>query len=63
MGTVEQVVLKRTLSVSFIAGLPADQRSEVEDEVRALIGRTPELARGGEVAFPYETSMYAYRKD
>jgi SAM-dependent methyltransferase len=63
VGPVEQVVLKRTLSVSFIAGLPADQRNEVEDEVRAFIARTPELAQGGEVAFPYETSMYAYRKD
>lgn len=62
VGTAEQVVLKRTLSVSFIAGLPADQRDEVEREVRALIARTPELARKGEVAFPYETSMFAYRR-
>jgi SAM-dependent methyltransferase len=62
IGTVEQVVVKRTLSVSFIAGLPAEQRNEVESEVRALIARTPELAGGGEIAFPYETSMFAYRK-
>ncbi len=62
VGTIEQVVIKRTLSVSFIAGLPEEQRSEVENEVRALIARTPELAKGGEIAFPYETSMFAYRK-
>jgi SAM-dependent methyltransferase len=62
VGTSEQVVLKRTLSVSFIAGLPAAQRSEVEQQVRALIARTPELAREGDIAFPYETSMYGFRR-
>lgn len=62
VGTAEQVVVKRTLSVSFIAGLPADRRAQVERQVRALIARTPELTGDGAVAFPYETSMYAYRK-
>jgi len=62
VGAVEQVVLKRTLSVSFVAGLDAERRGEIEREVEALIARTPELARGGEIAFPYETSMYAYRR-
>lgn len=62
VGTAGQVVLKRTLSVSFIAGLPADKRAEVERDVLRLIQQTPELAGGKEVAFPYLTSMYAYRK-
>jgi len=62
VGKPEQVVLKRALSISFIAGLPADRRRAVEQEVRAFIAETPELAHGGEVVFPYETSMYAYRK-
>jgi len=62
VGTAEDVVLKRTLSVSFVAGLPADERAEVEREVRALIARTPELAGGKQVAFPYMTSMHAYRR-
>ncbi|MEZ5865533.1 MAG: class I SAM-dependent methyltransferase [Geminicoccaceae bacterium] len=62
VGSAADVVLKRTLSVSFIAGLPADERAEVEREVRALISRTPELAGDKDVAFPYRTSMYAYRK-
>lgn len=62
VGTAEKVVLQRTLSVSFVAGLPADERAQVEREVRELISQTPELAGGKEVAFPYETSMYAYRK-
>jgi SAM-dependent methyltransferase len=62
VGPPEQVVLGRTLSVSFIAALPPEQQQEVERQVRALIARTPELAGRPEVAFPYETSMFAYRK-
>ncbi|MBU0659645.1 MAG: methyltransferase domain-containing protein, partial [Alphaproteobacteria bacterium] len=61
IGSPEQVVLKRTMSVSFIAGLPAIERHAVEREVRDLIDGTAELAGGREVAFPYETSMFAYR--
>lgn len=62
VGTAEDVIVKRTLSVSFIAALPATQRSEVEREVRDLIARTPELVGKDEIAFPYLTGMYAYRK-
>lgn len=62
VGPAEQVVLHRTLSVSFIAGLPAQERAGVEREVRALIARTPELADDGDVTFPYETRMVAYRR-
>jgi len=61
IGSAEQVVLKRTMSVSFIAGLPAIERHAVKREVQNLIEGTPELSGGGEVAFPYETSMFAYR--
>lgn len=62
VGTAEDVVVKRTLSVSFIAALPDNERAEVEREVRKLIAQTPELADGKPVSFPYETSMYAYRR-
>lgn len=62
IGGPEQVLVKRTLSVSFIAALPPDQRQAVERDVRALIARTPELANRSEIAFPYETSMFAWRK-
>ena len=61
VGGAEQVVVKRTTSVSFIAALPQAQREAVERQVRALIARTPELA-GDQVAFPYETAMFAYRR-
>lgn len=62
VGTVEEVIVKRTLSVSFIAGLPDDKRGEAEREVRKLAARTPELAKGERITFPYETGMYAYRR-
>lgn len=61
VGTAEEVVLKRTMSVSFIAGLPSDRRAEVERDVRELIERTPQLADPCVVEFPYKTSMYAFR--
>lgn len=62
VGSPEDVIVKRTLSVSFIAALPAQQQAEVERETRALIARTPELAGRAEIAFPYETVMFAFRK-
>ena len=62
VGSPEDVIVKRTLSVSFIAALPAEQQAEVEREARALIARTPELADRAEIAFPYETGMFAFRK-
>jgi SAM-dependent methyltransferase len=61
-GSPEQVIVARTLSVSFIAALPAEQQDEVARQVRALIAATPELAGRSEVVFPYETAMFAYRK-
>lgn len=61
VGTAEQVIVKRTLTVSFIAALPPEQQADAEEQVRALIARTPELAKGGDISLPYETSMFAYR--
>lgn len=61
IGPPEQVIVGRTLSVSFIANLPEPQRREAEQAVRSLIADTPELAGKAEIAFPYETDMYAWR--
>ncbi|TGD99832.1 class I SAM-dependent methyltransferase [Methylobacterium nonmethylotrophicum] len=57
-GTSEQVILDRTLSVSFIAALPEAERARVTQEVRYLIARTPDLAGRAEVTFPYRTHAY-----
>jgi len=62
IGSAEQVIIKRTLSVSFIAALPRERQQEVERRVRAFIADTPALAGQAEIAFPYETCMFAYRK-
>lgn len=62
VGSPEEVIVERTLSISFIAALPPEQRKEVERETRALIARTSELADKTSIAFPYETRMFAYRK-
>jgi len=62
VGHPEQVIVARTLSISFIAALPPSRQRDVEEQVRALIARTPDLAGRDEVAFPYETSFFAWRK-
>lgn len=59
VGPAEEVIVARTLSVSFIAALPAVEQERVAARVRALIAATPELAGRGEVAFPYRTTAYA----
>lgn len=62
VGRPDDVIVRRTLSVSFIAALPSELQAEVERDVRALIANTPELAGATEIAFPYETAMFAFRK-
>ena len=62
VGPVEQVVMDRTMSVSFIGKLPPEEQQKIRDELRALIDATPALNGGGPVAFPYVCSCYAYRK-
>ena len=61
VGPADQVVVARTLSVSFIAALPQDQQQKAEQQVRDLIACTPEL-QTPEVAFPYRTVMIAFVK-
>lgn len=61
-GRPEDVILQRTLSVSFIAAQPEPVRQRVEAEVKRLITSTPALAGRDEIEFPYETRMFSYRK-
>lgn len=58
VGTPEQVIVDRFLSVSFIAALPADERAVVEGRLRRLIAEEPTLARRETIAFPYETVAF-----
>ena len=56
------MVVKRGMSVSFIAALPKDVQREVEAKLRSHIAGTPDLADRDEVTFPYVTNMYWCRK-
>jgi ubiquinone/menaquinone biosynthesis C-methylase UbiE len=61
IGSAQQVIIDRTLSTSFIAALPPEEQRAVERRLWTLIEATPELG-GDQIAFPYDTAMYAYRK-
>ena len=58
VGTPQEVIVDRTLSVSFIASLPDPDRAEVERQLRALIATHPDLRGRETVAFPYQTRAY-----
>jgi SAM-dependent methyltransferase len=60
-GHVDDVVIGRTLSTSFIAALDRDAQATVLDQVKALIAKTPALG-GDEVVFPYVTKAYHCRR-
>lgn len=58
-GPVEQVVVDRMLSVSFIASLPAGEREIVADKLRAVVAAAPETAGRDEVSVPYRTFAFS----
>ncbi len=62
-GNPEQVIIDRAMSTSFIAALSDDERAQVRRRLRALIEKTPELARQERISVPYLTAMFAYRKE
>jgi SAM-dependent methyltransferase len=57
-GSPEDVIVHRVRSTSFIASLPEAARVEIDDEVRKLIDREPELSGKREVTVPYETAAF-----
>lgn len=57
VGSFEQVVLDRILSVSFVAALPEAEQALVADRLRALKDRYAEL-REPTIAFPYATEAW-----
>jgi SAM-dependent methyltransferase len=58
-GPVEDVIVTRVHSTSFILALPPEEWAQVEGEVRALIASEPALSTHDTVTVPYVT--YAYR--
>jgi SAM-dependent methyltransferase len=61
-GTVENVIIDRARSTSFIAALPAEEEGRVVAELRSLIAATPELAGRDSVTMPYVTDVYGMTK-
>lgn len=61
-GSPEDVIVRRMLSVSFVAAQPVAVQQDVAEKINQLIRQTPSLAGRSDVAFPYETRMFTYRK-
>ncbi|CCE05878.1 Methyltransferase type 11 [Bradyrhizobium sp. STM 3843] len=57
VGTFDQVVIDRTMSVSFIAALSDDEKCALEARLRALHDAFPAL-REAEISFPYHTEAW-----
>ncbi len=58
VGTAQEVILDRFLSVSFIAALPPHEKANVASQLRALIASHPALRERDAIAFPYRTTAY-----
>ena len=58
VGTPEEVIVDRFLSVSFIAALAPPEKADVARRLRALIAGHPALRGRETVAFPYRTEAY-----
>ena len=58
VGTPRQVIIDRTLSVSFIAALPDAEKAVVTRQLQTLIDTHPQLKDRSEITFPYRTHAY-----
>lgn len=58
VGSPQEVIMDRFLSVSFIAALSAAQKARVTEQLRTLIDTHPALKGRDTVAFPYQTQAY-----
>jgi len=61
-GAVEQVLIDRILSVSFIAALPESMHNLVAAELRHFAATHPDLAGQKEIIFPYRTEAFCCRR-
>ncbi|MHA6575744.1 class I SAM-dependent methyltransferase [Pseudomonas yamanorum] len=58
VGSPQEVIMDRFLSVSFIAALPPAEKARVTEQLQALINTHPALRGRETVAFPYQTQAY-----
>lgn len=57
-GAPEDVIYNRVRSTSFVAALPAVERARVDEQIRAMIAREPELRGKEVVTVPYVTVAF-----
>ena len=62
VGSPQEVIMDRFLSVSFIAALPAAEKATVTAQLQALIETHPALQGRDTVAFPYQTQAYVCQR-
>ncbi|MCT7052228.1 SAM-dependent methyltransferase, partial [Salmonella enterica subsp. enterica serovar Give] len=62
VGSPQEVIMDRFLSVSFIAALPAAEKTEVTAQLRNLIATHPALKGRDTVAFPYQIQAYVCQR-
>jgi len=58
LGSPEDVIINRFMSVSFIAAQDVPTRQIIEEEIRSLINSDAALKGQSEVAFPYVTECF-----
>jgi SAM-dependent methyltransferase len=59
MGSAQRVIIDRSMSVSFVAALPASEKAEIAARLRSIIDTTPALKGRATIAFPYRTRLYS----
>lgn len=57
-GSPEDVIFNRVRSTSFVAALPAVERAKVDEQIRAMIAREPQLRGKDVVTVPYVTVAF-----
>lgn len=62
VGSPQEVIMDRFLSVSFIAALPAAEKATVTAQLQTLIETHPALKGRDTVAFPYQTQAYVCQR-
>jgi SAM-dependent methyltransferase len=63
VGSPQQVIVDRFLSVSFIAALPEEEKSTVRQKLSELIANHPKLKGRDPIAFPYRTHAYCCMRE
>ena len=61
-GTVEQVVINRLLSTSFISAMPSHQQFEMKQKFENILRDYTHKTAQDEINFPYITHVYLFQK-